>query len=87
MLTKELALELVNKNITINGLSFGAVNTMMNHEWKKFPQIKKDALKKVPLGIIFEPHQIADFCFTIINQFSSYTTGTVFTIDGGRSLL
>lgn len=87
LLTKELALELANKQITINGLSFGAVNTMMNSEWKRFPKLKKIAKENVPLGIIFEPQQIANFCFTVINQFSTYTTGTIFTIDGGRSLL
>lgn len=86
ILTKELALEFANNCITINALSFGAVNTDMNEEWKKNPQNKDLALSKVPLKIIFEPEQIANFCYTIINEFSSYTTGSIFTIDGGRSL-
>ena len=62
------------------------MNTDMNEEWKKNPQNKDLALSKVPLKIIFEPEQIANFCYTIINEFSSYTTGSIFTIDGGRSL-
>lgn len=40
ILTKELALEFGNKGITINALSFGAVNTAMNQEWKKIYKIK-----------------------------------------------
>ena len=84
--TKELALEFANKGITINALSFGAVNTDMNEEWKSSPENKEVALSKVPLKIIFEPEQIANFCFTIINEFAHYTTGSIFTIDGGRSL-
>ena len=50
-------------------------------------QNKELARSKVPLKIIFEPEQIANFCYTIINEFSRYTTGSIFTIDGGRSLL
>lgn len=86
MLTKELGLELASKKITVNGLSFGAVNTKMNDEWTTNPYLKKCALEKVPLNIIFEPIQIANFCYNIIEEFSKYTTGTIFVIDGGRSL-
>lgn len=87
MLTKELALEFAEKKITINALSFGAVNTEMNKEWKTFPEKKQIAISKVPLKIIFEPQQIAKFCYIIINEFSKYTTGSIFIIDGGRHLL
>lgn len=87
MLTKELALELADKNITINSLSFGAVNTEMNDIWKNNLDLKIQAKSKVPLKIIFEPIQIANFCKIIVEKFSQYTTGSIFVIDGGRSLL
>ena len=86
MLTKELALELSSRNITINALSFGAVNTDMNKDWLENSEKVEEVLSKVPLKIIFEPEEIASFVHTIISQFSSYTTGTIFTIDAGRSL-
>lgn len=85
MLTKELALEFASKNITVNALSFGAVNTNMNKEWTK--EEKEATLNKVPLKIIFEPDQIANFAFNIVRDYSKYTTGSVFIIDGGRSLM
>lgn len=87
MLTKELALELSDKKITVNGLSFGAVNTDMNFIWETNPKLKYETLKKVPLEIIFEPNQIANFCYQIIKEFSTFTTGTIFIIDGGRVLV
>lgn len=86
ILTKELAIDFSRKGITINGLSFGAVNTDMNKEWRKSPHKKSLAQSKVPLNIIFEPNQIARFCYIIVKEFSMYTTGSIFVIDGGRNL-
>ena len=86
MLTKELALELAPRGITVNGLSFGAVETGMNAEWREHPEQRAEAMKKVPLGIIFQPEDIARFGYTICTEFALFTTGSIFTVDGGRSL-
>lgn len=85
-LTKELALEISERNITINALSFGAVETDMNKSWKYYPEEKIEALEKVPLKIIFSPEKIANFIKTLLENFSEYTTGSVFIIDGGRNI-
>jgi len=87
MLTKELALEFADKGITINALSFGAVNTNMNKSWEKNPTEKQEALSKVPMKIIFEDKNIAHFAYVITSEFSKYTTGSIFIVDGGRSLI
>ena len=87
ILTKELALEFAEKKITINALSFGAVETNMNDIWKNDPKLKENALNKVPLKIIFTPNEIANFAKIILTSFSKYTTGSIFIIDGGRSLM
>lgn len=87
MLTKELALELAYKNITINSLSFGAVKTNMNKEWLENDDEVNKVISKVPLKIIFEADEIAIFAKNILDLFASYTTGSDFIIDGGRSLV
>ena len=84
-LTKELALEFSSRNITVNALSFGAVNTNMNKDLTEHE--KEIAKNKVPLKKIFEAYEIANFTYDIVNNFSKYTTGSIFTIDGGRSLI
>lgn len=84
-LTKELALEFSSRNITVNALSFGAVNTNMNKDLTE--KEKEIAKNKVPLKKIFEAYEIANFIYDIVNNFSKYTTGSIFTIDGGRSLI
>ena len=38
------------------------------------------------MKIIFEPEQIASFAYNIIVYFADFTTGSIFTIDAGRSL-
>ncbi|MEG0022127.1 MAG: SDR family oxidoreductase [Bacilli bacterium] len=87
MLTKEIAIELAEKGITVNAISFGAVDTNMNKDWTSNIEMINNVLEKVPLKILFKPEQIATFIELIINNFSRYTTGSIFTIDGGRSLL
>ncbi len=87
MLTKELALELACKNITINSLSFGAVKTNMNKEWLDNSKEVDKVISKVPLKILFESDEIARFAKNILDLFASYTTGSDFIIDGGRSLV
>lgn len=87
MLTKELALEFASKNITINSLSFGAVKTNMNKEWLDNNEEIDKVISKVPLKIIFEADEIALFAKNILDLFASYTTGSDFIIDGGRSLV
>lgn len=86
ILTKELALTYAKDNITVNALSFGAVSSPMNFDWLGDEEKVKHTLSKVPMEIIFKPEEIARFSYEILKNFSLYTTGSVFVIDGGRSL-
>lgn len=86
ILTKELALEFASRNITVNAISFGAVETNMNIAWKYDNNEREIALSKIPLKKIFLPSEIAMFIKVVLEYFSKYTTGSVFVIDGGRSL-
>ena len=87
ILTKELALEFAPHKITVNALSLGAVETKINNIWLTHGEQKEIARNKVPLKIVFTPTQIANFVYVIIKVFSKYTTGSVFVVDGGRSLI
>lgn len=86
MLTKETALVLAEKGITVNAVSYGAVRTPMNRDWIEHPEHMEQAKEKVPLGWIGEPDEIASFVKAILTEFSDYATGSIFTIDGGRRL-
>lgn len=86
MLTKEMALELIEKGITVNAISYGACNTPMNKEWINDIEKVENVKSKIPMKWIAEPNEIANFLEIILREFSEYTTGTIFNIDGGRSL-
>ena len=47
---------------------------------------KKKTLQKIPLKWIAKPEEIATFVINILENFSDYTTGSIFNIDGGREL-
>ncbi len=87
MLTKELALELADRKITVNGISFGAVATPMNSDWLDDPEKVAAVKKNIPLDWIASPEEIADFTCTVIEKFSDVCTGATYVFDGGRSLL
>lgn len=86
MLTKEMALELADKGITVNGIEYGACNTLMNEDWINDIEKVNETIDKIPLKWIAEPEEIAAFVRVILENFSDYATGSIFNIDGGRSL-
>lgn len=87
MLTKEMALEFVDSDISVLGISYGACNTDMNKEWINIKEKRNETLEKIPMKWIAEPKEISRFVISVLENFSDYTTGNIFTIDGGRSLL
>ena len=86
MLTQEMALELSDKGITVNGISYGACDTPMNSNWINDNELVNKTLNKIPLKWIAKPEEIARFTKIVLQEFSDYATGSIFNIDGGRSL-
>lgn len=86
MLTQGMALELADKGITVNGISYGACDTPMNNNWINNEKIVNKTLNMIPLRWIAKPEEIARFTKIVIQEFSDYATGSIFNIDGGRSL-
>jgi len=78
--TKALAKELAPRNIRVNAVACGFVDTDMT---SNIPEsIKSKILERIPLGRFAEPKEIASFIYWLINN-GSYVTGSIFTIDGG----
>ena len=86
MLTQEMALELSDKGITVNGISYGACDTPMNSNWINDNELVNKTLNKIPLKWIAKPEEIARFTKIVLQEFSDYATGSIFNIDGGRNL-
>ncbi|HSW72708.1 MAG TPA: SDR family oxidoreductase, partial [Chlamydiales bacterium] len=77
--TKSLAKELASRNILVNCIAPGFIQTPMTDVLND--KQKEAILDKIPLGRLGEPLDIAKAALFLID--SDYVTGQVITIDGG----
>ena len=80
-LTKTLALELASRNITVNAVAPGFINTDMT---TGLPDtVKASVLCKIPLSRFGNPEDIAAAVAFLASPEASYITGQTLTVDGG----
>lgn len=83
-LTKSLARENASRNIRVNAIRPGLIRTDMTEG------LDDDAwdalLRTVPLGRSGEPHEVAAAALFLASSMSSYLTGTVIDVSGGRGM-
>ncbi|WP_030786189.1 SDR family NAD(P)-dependent oxidoreductase [Streptomyces sp. NRRL S-920] len=91
-LTRVAALELAAKNIRVNAVCPGAVDTPMTDPAQLDPAADPEAAKEavaalykklVPMGRIGTPREIAALALFLTGDDSAYITGQPFVIDGG----
>lgn len=79
--TKVLSKELARKNIRVNAIAPGVVDTEMG---KSIPEEnRKVMLTNVPLGRFADPSEIADAVVYLASDMSSYVTGQTLHVNGG----
>jgi 3-oxoacyl-[acyl-carrier protein] reductase len=80
-LTKSIAKELGSRNIQVNAVAPGYIETEMT---KNLPQQAKDAfLTIIPLKRAGLPEDVADIVLFLSCPLSNYVTGQVIHVDGG----
>lgn len=80
-MTKTLAKELSSRNIRVNAVAPGFVDTDMTE--KLTPQQKETLLGMIPLKRTARPEEIANAVLFFASEASSYVTGQVLCVDGG----
>jgi len=83
-LTRVLALELGRKNITVNAVAPGMIETEMSGVVRNL--VGENIKSRIPLSRFGKPEDIADVVVFLVSDRASYVTGQVITIDGGLSL-
>ena len=79
--TKSLAKEVASRNITVNAVAPGFIETQMTAVLKE--DIKEEIAKKIPLKRMGTPQDVANVVKFLASKDSSYITGQVINIDGG----
>jgi 3-oxoacyl-[acyl-carrier protein] reductase len=78
--TKSLALELTGREILVNSIAPGFIDTEMTDELPE--EIKRDILARIPQGRMGKADEIADVVAFLATR-GSYINGTVLHVNGG----
>lgn len=80
-LTKTLARELANRNINVNAVAPGFIETDMTDELSE--EIKQELLKQIPLAKLGKAEDIAAVVRFLVSEDANYMTGQTLHVDGG----
>jgi 3-oxoacyl-[acyl-carrier protein] reductase len=83
-LTKAIAIEIASRNITVNAVAPGFIETPMTDV---LPEKVKEELKtRIPLGRMGSPREIAAAIVFLASDEAGYITGHVLNVNGGMRL-
>lgn len=82
--TKSLAKELASRNIFVNCIAPGFIETGMTGSLGD--SLKEEILKGIPMKRIGKPEEIADTALFLASDGANYITGQVLPVDGGMTM-
>ena len=80
-LTKVLARELARKQITVNAVAPGLIETDMSRQIPE--EVQQRMLGQIPLGRVGQPADVADTVLFLCSDLAAYITGQVIHVNGG----
>lgn len=87
-LTRVMALALADHGIRVNAVAPGTVATELAQKAVLgSDEAKARIMSRTPMKRLGEPSEIADVCAFLVSSASSYMTGEIVYIDGGRMTL
>jgi len=87
-LTRVMALALADHHIRVNAVGPGTIATeLAKNAVLGSDEAKARIMSRTPMKRLGEPSEIADVCAFLVSSASSYMTGEIVYIDGGRLTL
>jgi 3-oxoacyl-[acyl-carrier protein] reductase len=83
-MTRALARELASRNVTVNCVAPGFIDTDMTRVLGD--GVRDRLLEKIPVGRLGTPEDVADAVLFLLQEGSSYITGTTLDVNGGMYL-
>lgn len=83
-MTKSLAKEVSSRNIRVNAVAPGFIETKMTDNLND--EVKERLLKEIPLKKFGSPEDVANMVNFLVSEESRYITGQVLSVDGGMSI-
>lgn len=83
-LTKSMARELASRNITVNAVAPGYIDTDMTQAMTE--SAKEATLAQIPLKRVGTPEDIAETVAFLASDKAAYITGQVISVDGGMAI-
>lgn len=84
---KYLAYDLGPKNIRVNAISAGPINTLAARGISGFPDILKHAREKAPLKRNTEPEEVGDTALFLFSHLGRGITGEILFVDCGYNIM
>jgi 3-oxoacyl-[acyl-carrier protein] reductase len=82
--TKSCAKEFASRNIRVNAVAPGFIQTEMTA--KLPPEVVESYAKAIPLGKMGLPEDVAKLCLFFASDDSEYVTGQTIAVDGGLTM-
>jgi 3-oxoacyl-[acyl-carrier protein] reductase len=82
--TKALAREVASRNITVNAVAPGFIETDI---WSSVPgELLSPLMDLIPLGRVGQPEEVAKAVGFLASDDAAYITGHILTVDGGMAM-
>jgi 3-oxoacyl-[acyl-carrier protein] reductase len=82
--TKSLAREIAGRNVRVNAVAPGYIQTEMTD---KLSDEQQEGLKaQIPMGRVGEPEDVANVIMFLASDLAGYVTGQVIRISGGMGM-
>ncbi|MGB0797909.1 MAG: SDR family NAD(P)-dependent oxidoreductase [Planktomarina sp.] len=87
-MTRSMAVNLAPERIRVNAVAFGSVmSASLQRHLRENPDARDAILTATPMGRIAGPTEVAEAVQFLASDSSSFVTGEILTVDGGRGLL